>query len=172
MPFLPKLPFSLVDNAHGSDSNPPLQSRINKYDRYSTRVAPGPMSLSALSSGNSSALLRRRPLRTGHESRPSSGSSRSTAPWSGTGQLINVHRGSTSGKVRRPRRVKGISQATYFDMPNDWNRRRAKKPPSLDNTSDFGLRSKYPVLVPHCVEVSLSYPACAFIGMPAQGPCP
>ena len=75
--------------------------------------------LSALSSGNSSALLRRRPLRTGHESRPSSGSSLSSAPWSGTGQSINVYRRSTSGKVRRPRRIKGIGCTAYFDVPND-----------------------------------------------------
>ncbi|WP_255217847.1 hypothetical protein, partial [Paraburkholderia mimosarum] len=45
----------------------------------------------------------------------------------GTAQSI-VSRGSTAGKVRRPRRVKRIGLATYFHVTDNRNRRSPKQP--------------------------------------------
>jgi len=73
-----------------------------------------------MESGSGNALLRCRPLRTGHESHPSSGSSHSSAPLSGTERANRMMiRGSTVSEVRLPSRIKWIRGTAYFGVPND-----------------------------------------------------
>ena len=80
--------------------------------------------------------------------------------------------GLAAGKVREPRRIERMSATAYLDVPDDRNRHGTKEPKSLYGTRGLGFGGKHPVLIPLCVEVLLSYPTRAFLGMPTPGPCP
>jgi hypothetical protein len=133
-----------------------------------TTLCTSPESASTPTSGSGSALLRHRPLRTGRASRPASGSSHSSAPSDGTGQST-IGRGSTTGKVRRPRRVKGICLTTYLHVPNNWNHRGSEQP---NYSTGFGPRGKRPSTMSLYVEVFVLHPTRAFRGMPTHSPFP
>jgi hypothetical protein len=138
------------------------------FAAVTTALCASPVWLSTPMSGSGGTLLRHRPLRTGRASRPASGSSQSSASLGDTGQSF-IGRGSTTGKVRRPRRVKGVCLTTYLHVSNNWNHRGPKQAcyPAV-----FGPRSKCPGTMPLYVEVFVLHPTRAFRGMPTQSPFP
>lgn len=120
-------------------------------------------------SGSSSALLCCRPLRTGHASRPASGSSHSSALRCCSTELLHgTLRGSTMDKIRFPLSNKRIGLCPDFDVPLDRDRHRAEE---LNRVATQSLRHrKYPRTASVCVEVSLTNPACSFRRVPTPRP--
>jgi len=123
-------------------------------------------------SGSSSALLHRRPLRTGRASHPASGSSHSSAPWCGTEQFDGTFCCSTTSKVRGPRRIKWIGQSSDLDMSRNRDRHCAEEPKPAGVSISWTLRSKVPRPVSVDPEVSRPYPPSSFHGMPTFCPLP
>src|SRR5262249_15740320 len=124
-------------------------------------------------SGKNAPLPARSPLRTGRASHPASGSSHSSAPWGGTGQTDGMFRGSTTGKVRRPCRIKRIGGSANLDVARDRDRHCAEEPEADDAAvSPNFLRRKVPRPLSVCPEVSPPDPSCSFGGVPAQCPPP
>src|ERR1017187_8944500 len=112
-------------------------------------------------------------LRTGHESRPSAGSSHSSAPRRCDPELpYGAIHGSTVSKIGYPRRVKGIGQRSDFDVPSDRDRHRTKEPKSVSIATNRAIRCEYPRPVSICLEVSISNPPCPFRGMSTHSPLP
>ena len=123
-------------------------------------------------SGKDEALPLRPPLRTGHESHPSSGSSHSSAPRGGTEQLLGIYRNSSSGEVRRPRRVERGCHASYLDVSLNRDGHGTEEPKALMSTIARLLRGKYPTPVSLYVKVFLSNPTGTFHGVSTHSPLP
>jgi hypothetical protein len=122
-------------------------------------------------SGSSSALLRRRPLRTGRESRPSSGSSHSSAPRRCDTELsYRAIYGSTVSEVRYPLRVERIGQRADFYVSRDQDRHCAEEPKSVSLATNRAIRCKYRRPVSISLEVFISNPPCPFRRMSTHSP--
>ena len=122
--------------------------------------------------GSGATLPPPRPLRTGRESHPSSGSSHSSAPRRGTEQRFGIYRSSASGEVRRPCRVERICHATYLDVSLDRDGHGTEQPQALGSAVTRYHCGKYPAPVSLYVKVFLSNPTGTFHGVSTHCPLP